>query len=121
MTRSTATHRVDGMSTDANTIRANGIDIHYVERGSGPPLVLLHGGMVTTNPLWGGHPFASSSHLDAFAEHFRVIAPDTRGAGRTRHVGGAPTFDVLADDVLALIAALGLERPRVCGFSEGGT
>jgi len=109
------------MQAQAKTVRANGIDIHYLEHGTGAPLVLLHGGLVSTNPIWTGHPFAYASHLDAFSEHFRVIAPDTRGCGRTRHVGGAMTFDVLADDVLALIDALGLQRPHLCGFSEGGT
>ncbi len=105
----------------AKTVHANGIDIHYLEQGTGAPLVLLHGGLVSTNPIWTGHPFAYSSHLDAFSEHFRVIAPDTRGCGRTRHAGGPMTFDVLADDVLGLIDALELDRPRLCGFSEGGT
>jgi pimeloyl-ACP methyl ester carboxylesterase len=108
------------MKTETKTVRANGIDIHYLERGTGAPLVLLHGGMVTTNPIWAGHPLAYASHLDAFAEHFRVIAPDTRGGGRTRHVDGPMTLDVLADDVLGLIDALRLDRPRLCGFSEGG-
>ena len=107
------------MKTETKTVRANGIDIHYLERGTGAPLVLLHGGMVTTNPIWAGHPLAYASHLDAFAGHFRVIAPDTRGGGRTRHVDGPLTFDVLADDVLGLIDALHLDRPRLCGFSEG--
>ena len=109
------------MKTEAKTVRTNGIDIHYLERGSGTPLILLHGGLVTTNPVWTGYPVAYSSHLDAFAERFRVIAPDTRGGGRTRHVDGPATFDVLADDVLGLIDALKLDRPSICGFSEGGT
>jgi pimeloyl-ACP methyl ester carboxylesterase len=108
------------MTTEAKTVRANGIDIHYVERGHGAPLVLLHGGMVSTNPIWTGHPLSYASHLDAFAEHFRVIAPDTRGGGRTRHPDGPNTLDLLADDVLGLIDALSLDRPSVCGFSEGG-
>jgi pimeloyl-ACP methyl ester carboxylesterase len=109
------------MKTETKTVRANGIDIQYLERGAGAPLILLHGGMVTTNPIWTGHPLAYALHLDAFAEHFRVIAPDTRGGGRTRHLDGPLTFDVLADDVLGLIDALHLDRPRLCGFSEGGT
>jgi len=109
------------MQAHARTVRANGIDIHFLEQGTGAPLVLLHGGLVSTNPIWTGHPFAYTSHVDAFSEHFRVITPDTRGCGRTRHAGGPLTFDVLADDVLALIDALDLERPRLCGFSEGGT
>src|SRR5678815_5687082 len=109
------------MRAEAKTVRANGIDIHYLEQGTGAPLLLLHGGRVSTNPIWTGHPFAYASHLDAFAEHFRVIAPDTRGCGLTQHAGGPPTFEVLAADVLALIDELGLRRPRLCGFSEGGT
>ena len=39
-------------------VKANGIEIHYTETGSGPPLVLLHGGIVSSNPIWTGHPFA---------------------------------------------------------------
>jgi len=107
-------------TTEARTVHANGIDIHYLEQGEGDPLVLLHGGVVSTNPLWTGVPIAYASHMEALAAHFRVIAPDTRGGGRTRHGGGPMTFDVLADDVAALIEALGLERPAVAGFSEGG-
>jgi len=105
---------------EGKQVRANGIQIHYREAGRGQPLLLLHGGAVSTNPIWNGHPVAYVSHMGAFAEHFRVIAPDTRGGGRTPHPGGPSTFDQLADDVLALADALSLEDPVVCGFSEGG-
>ena len=98
---------------------ANGIDIHYVEAGQGEPLVLLHGGMVSTNPIWAPTPISYSAHMEHFGERFRVIAPDTRGCGRTRHSGGTVTFDLLADDVLALIEALSLDRPLIAGFSDG--
>lgn len=102
-------------------VRANGIEIHYVEGGEGVPLVLLHGGVVSTSPVWRGHPLGYVSGMGALAEHFRVIAPDTRGCGRTAHAGGGTvTFDLLADDVAALVGALGLDRPAICGFSEGG-
>ena len=110
------------MSTTAQQgqrVHANGIDIHYLDHGEGQPLVLLHGGVVSTNPIWTGAPIAYASHMDTLAEHFRVIAPDTRGCGRTVHDGGPISFDVLADDVAALIDALGLERPLIAGFSEG--
>jgi pimeloyl-ACP methyl ester carboxylesterase len=107
-------------TAEARTVRANGIDIHYLEQGEGDTLVLLHGGVVSTNPLWTGVPIAYASYMEALAKQFRVIAPDTRGGGRTRHDDGPMTFDVLADDVAALIQTLGLERPAVAGFSEGG-
>jgi pimeloyl-ACP methyl ester carboxylesterase len=101
-------------------VHANGIDIHYVEAGAGEPLLLLHGGVVSTGPLWAGHPFAYVDHMQTLAARFRVIAPDTRGAGATVHGDGAVSFALLADDVLALIEALDLDRPMICGFSEGG-
>jgi pimeloyl-ACP methyl ester carboxylesterase len=107
-------------TADARTIHANGIDIHYLEQGERSTLVLLHGGVVSTNPIWSGIPIAYASYMDALADHFRVIAPDTRGCGRTPHSDGPTTFEVLADDVAALIEALGIERPAVVGFSEGG-
>jgi pimeloyl-ACP methyl ester carboxylesterase len=107
-------------TADARTVHANGIKIHYLEQGEGSTLILLHGGVVSTNPIWSGIPIAYASYMEALAAHFRVIAPDTRGGGRTRHGDGPMTFDVLADDVAALIKALGLERPAVAGFSEGG-
>ena len=60
-------------------VRANGIDIHYIELGRGQPLLALNNGMVSTNPVWQWHPAAYGSHLATLAEHFRVIAPDMRG------------------------------------------
>ncbi len=98
---------------------ANGIDIAYVEAGDGPPLVLLHGGFASTGPLWADSPVAYVAHMATLAKHFRVIAPDTRGGGATVHGDGSASFAVLADDVLALIEALGLDRPLLAGFSEG--
>jgi pimeloyl-ACP methyl ester carboxylesterase len=101
-------------------VHANGIDIHYLEAGAGTPLILLHGGLVSTNPIWDATPLAYGSHVAELARHFRVITPDTRGCGKTRHPGGTISFALLADDVAALIGELELERPCVAGFSEGG-
>ena len=58
--------------------------------------------------------------METLARRYRVIAPDTRGGGRTVHDGGVFTFDQLADDVLALADALDLDQPLIAGFSEGG-
>lgn len=107
------------VQAERHQVHANGIDIHYVEAGHGEPLVLLHGGVVSTNLIWEGVPMAYASHMGTLANRFRVIAPDTRGCGRTPHGGGDTSYDQLADDVVALIDALGLERPLITGFSEG--
>lgn len=100
-------------------VRANGIDVAYVEAGEGPPLVLLHGGFVSTGPAWADSPVAYVQHIATLAKHFRVIAPDTRGSGATVHPGGSVSYALLADDVLGLIGALGLGRPLLAGFSDG--
>jgi len=103
-------------------VRANGIDIHCVEAGQGPPLLLLHGGLMSNGPSWAGSRGAYVSRMEGFARHFRVIAPALRGHGRTVNPGGGPiSYAQAADDVLALIEALGVERPLMCGFSAGAT
>src|SRR4051812_36589304 len=91
-------------------VHVGGIDIHYVEQGAGEPLVLLHGGMMSTGPAWDGAPPSYVGHMDALAAHFRVIAPDTRASGATVHKEGTASMSVLADDVVGLIDALGLDR-----------
>jgi pimeloyl-ACP methyl ester carboxylesterase len=101
-------------------VQANGIDIHYIEAGQGKPLLLLDNAMVSTNPIWAPVPVAYASFLGTLAEHFRVIAPDTRGSGESVHTGGPIPSALLADDVAALIDALNLDRPLICGFSDGG-
>ena len=109
-------------TTTESLVHANGIDIHITEAGhrEAPPLVLLHGGLVSTNPIWEPTPIAYNRHLADLATQFRVIAPDERGSGRTTHSGGSISMSLLADDVAALIEALELRRPAVAGFSAGG-
>ena len=103
----------------AQFVRANGTDIAYVDAGDGPPLVLLHGGFVSTGPAWADSPVAYGQHIASLAKHFRVIAPDTRGSGATVHTDGTVSYALLADDVMALIDALGVDRPLLAGFSDG--
>jgi pimeloyl-ACP methyl ester carboxylesterase len=76
--------------------------------------------MAATSPAWAGSPAAHVDQLVALGKHFRVIAPDTRGSGATAHRGGSIGFDTLTTDVVSLIAALGVDRPAIAGFSEGG-
>jgi pimeloyl-ACP methyl ester carboxylesterase len=116
------TKPVTAAAAEGRFVRANGTDIHYVEAGWGEPLMLLHGGMMSSSAIWAGSPAGYVSHMDAFAAHFRVIAPDIRGHGKTANPSGRPiTYPQLADDVLALIEALDLRQPMLCGFSHGAT
>jgi len=98
----------DEGSASGRFVRANGLDIYYEESGDGPPLIMLHGGTGTIHPS------------PAFSAHFRVFAPNTRGHGRTANPSGVFSYALLADDVAAFIDALGLDRPLVAGYSDGG-
>ncbi len=107
-------------TSEGRQIHANGIDIHYVDAGAGEPLVLLYNGMISTSPVWTDWPSSYARYVSTLARHFRVIAPDFRGSGMTVHPGGPIPYDLLADDVLALIDALDLGRPVIAGYGDGG-
>ena len=93
-------------------VDANGINTYYDEHGSGEPLLLLHGGLVD------GDSFAQQT--PAFAERFRVVVPDRRGHGRTPDVEGPISYDVMADDTIAFMDALGTGPAHLVGWSDGG-
>ena len=93
-------------------IQANGLHIYYEEHGQGKPLLLIHGGILT-GASW-------QPYVAAFAKHYRVITPDSRGHGRTANPTGSMSFALLADDMAALMQALDLRKPLVCGYSDGG-
>ena len=90
----------------------NGINLYYEVRGTGRPMVLLHGG------LGSGEMFGRA--LDMFAERHQVIAVDLQGHGRTADIDRPLELDHMADDIVALIDHLGLDRPDVVGYSLGG-
>lgn len=86
--------------------------LHYTEHGSGPPLVLVHGVMIT------GEMFAPV--VDALAARHRLIVPDLRGHGRSRHLPPPYTVPQLAADLARLLDHLGIESAAVLGYSQGG-
>ena len=90
----------------------NGAKIYYEEQGSGIPIVLVHGGL-TSSARW-------APTVPSLADAFRVITPDSRGHGNSDNPSGDLSYPQLADDVAALIAELGLVRPIVGGYSDGG-
>jgi pimeloyl-ACP methyl ester carboxylesterase len=90
----------------------NGATLYHEEHGTGEPLVLIHGGPASS-AMW--EPL-----LPTLVDGFRVITPDSRGHGRSTNPDGRLSYAQLADDVAALITALGLEKPVVGGYSDGG-
>ncbi|MFX1299605.1 MAG: alpha/beta fold hydrolase [Promethearchaeota archaeon] len=94
-------------------IDVNGLHMYYEDRGTGAPLILLHGGLGTAEFGWG-------ELRKVFSDHFRVVAPDSRGLGRTNNPQQVLNYALMAEDIIALAKALDLENPFVCGWSDGG-
>jgi len=98
--------------TAGNFVEANELKIYYEFHGSGEPLILLHGGSVTSK-MW-------RHHLPELSSHFQVITMDTRGHGKTGNPENKFSYPMLAEDVAAFIYELGLIKPFICGYSDGG-
>jgi pimeloyl-ACP methyl ester carboxylesterase len=90
----------------------NGINLYYVTHGTGRPLILLHGGLMS------GEMFEPI--LPALTEHHQVITVDLQGHGRTADIDRPIDARLMADDIAALIDHLGLEKPDIVGYSLGG-
>jgi pimeloyl-ACP methyl ester carboxylesterase len=91
----------------------NGLQLYYEVRGSGRPLVLLHGGLLTIDLNFG--PL-----LEPLAASRQVIAVEFQGHGHTADTGRAMTIEALAGDVVALLDQLGIAEIDLFGFSLGG-
>lgn len=94
----------------------NGVRLHYVERGSGEPLVLLHGNGSMIED------FESSGLIDLAAKNYRVIVFDRPGFGhsdRPRNVMWTP--DAQADLIKQALARLGVSSATVLGHSWGAS
>ncbi len=95
-------------------VEVGGARIHYLERGSGPALLLIHG-------LGGSMRTFTHSVLDCLAGEFRVVVMERPGSGEsTRAQRAGARLWTQAETVSAFISALGLERPVLVGHSLGG-
>lgn len=91
----------------------NGIDMFWMEEGRGMPLVLLHA-FPFSSAMWG-------PQVVHFSRHYRVIAPDLRGFGKTSaNPDQISTMELLADDIAALLDHLKLRQAVMVGLSMGG-
>jgi 3-oxoadipate enol-lactonase len=91
---------------------ASGIRIAWERRGSGPPLLLIHG---LGYGRWGWEPV-----VDELAEAHDVVLFDNRGVGESDAPAGPYSARMLAEDAVAVLDAAGLERTHVVGTSLGG-
>ncbi len=92
-------------------VEANGIKIHYAIYGQGSPVIFLHGGVA--NMDWWGN------QVPAVAAHRTVILMDSRGHGRSTRDERPYSYDLMADDVVALIDGLKIPKADIVGWSDG--
>jgi pimeloyl-ACP methyl ester carboxylesterase len=97
---------------EGNYAEVNGLNMYYEIHGSGEPLILLHGG-VGAIEMFG-------EVLPLLAEGRRVVAVDLQAHGRTADIDRPLSYEMMADDIAALIGHLGLEKADVMGYSLGG-
>lgn len=96
------------------TAELNGTSIWYEQEGTGPPCLVLHGGLGVDHTLY-------QSSITPLAERLRLVYLDHRGNGRSgRPPTDTITMEQLADDAAALARHLGLEHVVVLGHSYGG-
>lgn len=89
----------------------NGISIWYATFGSGPPVILLHGGLANSN-YWGNQvPVLAKSH--------RVIVMDSRGHGRSTRDSQPYGYTLMASDVIGLMDYLAIPQAAIVGWSDG--
>lgn len=108
-----ATYLPGNRTHPMSTVRTDDVRTFYEQRGTGPPIVFVHGAVLDRT---GWTP-----QVEALSAEYTTIAYDVRGHGRT---GGSSresySIDLFADDLAALVEALDLDRFVLCGHSMGG-
>ena len=98
-----------------SVVETRGFRTHVAEAGTGPTLLLLHG--------WPEFWATWEPMFDRLADRYRLIAPDFRGFGESGNPDKGRTDqagpDVLADDIAALMTALGIAKAGVVGHDVG--
>lgn len=88
------------------------IKLHYIEKGNGFPLILLHG---------NGEDHTYFVHqIEYFSKTRHVIAVDTRGHGQSPRGSSLFTIEQFADDLLAFMNEHQIKKADILGFSDGG-
>lgn len=96
----------------AETVKLNGVELHYTVHGSGKPLLLLHS--------FGSCAADWSAIAPKLAEKRMVIVVDARGHGKSTNPSGKFSHRQAAEDVHALLNALKIQSAQAIGFSSGG-
>jgi pimeloyl-ACP methyl ester carboxylesterase len=101
-----------GKAHGGQHIRADDASIYFETFGSGPPVLVLHGGL--------GYLEDMSFQIRALAKSHFVVAVDSRGHGRSTGTNGSPSFSLLSDDTMKVLDSLKINKVDVVGWSDGG-
>lgn len=99
-------------STASGFVEIAGAKIYYGIHGKGDPVILLHGGL--------GNSDHFAFQLPALVDKFQVIVIDSRGQGRSTLAKAKLSYHAMAEDVIAVMDNLGVERAHLAGWSDGG-
>ncbi len=95
-------------------IQVNGISIYYELHGpEGAEVLVLSNGVLMSTASW-------AYQTPVLARHYRVLLYDCRGMWQSDHPAGPYSMELHADDLAALLDALGIERAHIAGISYGG-
>ena len=92
-------------------IKVNDITMNYEQQGSGEPLILI--------PYLAADNACYAFQVADYAKHFTCLSVDPRGAGETDKPEGTYSTELFAEDISALMHALGVERAHISGLSLG--
>jgi pimeloyl-ACP methyl ester carboxylesterase len=99
-------------ATSSGRVAHDGAEIWYAAYGAGAPVILLHGGLASSE-YWGNQVPALT------AAGYRVILIDSRGHGRSSRDDRPYTYELMASDVVAVMESLKIGRAAVVGWSDG--
>jgi pimeloyl-ACP methyl ester carboxylesterase len=102
-----------GDEPKAGDVKVFGFNLHYVEAGSGSPVVLLHG-------LWGGRN-EWAKNIEPLAADFRVIVPDQIGFGESGKPGANYHMGLMAQFLVGFLDALEIPKATLIGHAMGAT
>ncbi|WP_395542998.1 alpha/beta fold hydrolase [Neotabrizicola sp. sgz301269] len=90
----------------------NGIEMYYATYGAGDPVLLIHGGLGNAD-IW------ANQVADLMKDHLVIVA-DSRGHGRSTRTEAPFGYDLMAEDYLALLDYLKIDKVDLVGWSDGG-
>jgi len=96
---------------DGNYANVNGVKLYFETYGKGPPLVLLHY-MTGSHEIW-------EQWIDSLSQDYKLFIPDLRGHGKSTNPTGEFGYEIVAQDIYALMDELEIKNFKAMGASSG--